>query len=179
MSVSGIPSAQSHQNRFQQIRTDFQQLGSDLNAGNLTKAQSDYATLSQDLSAPQAQSKNTINQDFSALGQALQSGSLTDAQNSFSTLEQDLQQAGQVHRHHHHHHGASQSFKSTGNPASEPITQAFQALDGSLQSGNINSAQQAYSTLQQYLQQFGLGANAVSNSSAAAQVAGSILNLTV
>jgi hypothetical protein len=176
MSVSGISSAQSYQNRFQQIRSDFQQLGSDLKAGNLTKAQSDYATLSQDVSGPQTQRKNAINQDFSALGQALQSGNLSDAQNSLVTLEQDLQQAGQVH--HHHHHGASQGANPGATQGSDPIAQAFQALTSSLQSGDLTAAQQAYSALQQDLQQFGLGANAVSSSSAAAQIAGSNLNLT-
>jgi hypothetical protein len=60
----------------------------------LSQAQSDYATLSQDISGSQTHSNNTINQDFSALGQALQSGSLSDAQNAFSTLQQDLQKFG-------------------------------------------------------------------------------------
>src|SRR6266852_1015511 len=37
------------QNKFQQIQRDFQQLGQDLKAGNLTKAQQDFATLSQNV----------------------------------------------------------------------------------------------------------------------------------
>ena len=35
MSVSGISNAERYQDRFQQIKTDFQQLGSDLKAGTL------------------------------------------------------------------------------------------------------------------------------------------------
>jgi hypothetical protein len=181
MSITAVSNAQNYQNKFQQINTDFQQLGSDLQAGKLSQAQSDYATLSKDIAGSQSQSNNTINQDFSALGQALQSGKLSDAQSSFSTLQQDLQQAGQVHHHHrhHHHNGGSQGANSAGVQASDPIAQAFDALRNALQSGDLNSAQQAYSTIQQDLQHFGLGANAVSSSSAAAPTPGSNLNLTV
>ncbi len=181
MSITGISNTQNYQNPFQQIKTDFQQLGTDLQAGNLSQAQSDYATLSQDISGSQTQSNNTITRDFSALGQVLQSGNLSDAQSSFATLLQDLQQSAQVHHHHphHRHHGGSQGVNSAGAQASTPITQAFDALRNALQSGDLNSAQQAYSTLQQDLQQFGLNASALSSSSAAAQTPGSNLNLTI
>jgi soluble cytochrome b562 len=179
MSITGIANTQNYQNTFQQIRTDFQQLGTDLQAGNLTQAQSDYATLSQDISGSQTQSNNAVNQDFSALGQALQAGNLTDAQNSFSTLLQDLQQSAQVHHHHHHHHGGAQGVNSASAQTTDPITQAFDALRNALQSGDLNGAQQAYSTLQQDLQQFGLNATALSSSSAAAQTAGNFLNLAI
>jgi soluble cytochrome b562 len=180
VSITGISNTQNYQNTFQQIRTDFQQLGADLQAGNLSQAQSDYATLSQDIAGSHAQSNNTINQDFSALGQALQSGNLSDAQNLFSTLLQDLQQSAQVHpHHHHHHHGGAQGANSAGAQASNPITQAFDTLRSALQSGDLNSAQQAYSTLLQDLQQFGLNASAVSSNSAAAQTPGSNFSLTI
>ncbi len=149
MSITAISNTQNYQNTFQQIKTDFQKLGTDLQAGDLSQAQSDYATLSQDMSGSQTHSNNTINQDFSALGQALQSGNLSDAQNAFSTLQQDLQQSGQVHHHHHHYHhnGGSQGV-NFGGQASNPITQAFDALGKALQSGDLTTAQQAYSTLQ-------------------------------
>ena len=44
-------SSQNNPSKFQQIKTEFQQLGQDLLSGNLTQAQSDFATLSQNLSA--------------------------------------------------------------------------------------------------------------------------------
>ncbi len=180
MSITAISNTQNYQNTFPQIKTDFQKVGTDLQTGNLSQAQSDYATLSQDISGSQRHSNNTINQDFSALGQALQSGNLSDAQNAFSTLQQNLQQSAQVHHHHHHHHhnGGSQGV-NFGGQASNPITQAFDTLGKALQSGDLTTAQQAYSTLQQDLQKFGLSANAVSSSSAAAQLPGSNLNLTI
>jgi soluble cytochrome b562 len=180
MSISGISNAQNYQNTFQQMRTDFQQLGTDLQAGNLSQAQNDYATVSQDISGFQTRTNNAVNQDFSVLGQALQSGNLSDAQNSFSTLVQDLQQAAQVrHHHHHHHHGGSQGANAIGAQGSNPITQAFDTLGNALQSGDLSSAQQAYSMLQQDLLQFGLNASAVSSSSAAAQIPGSNLSVVV
>ncbi len=179
MSITGISNTQNYQNTLQQIRTDFQQLGADLQAGNMSQAQSDYATLSQNIAGSQTQTNNTINQDFSALGQAVRSGNLSDAQNSFATLLQDQQQSAQVHHRHHHHHGGSQGTNSSNTQASDPITQAFQALNNALQSGDLNGAQLAYSTLQQDLQQFGLNANALWSGSAATQTLGSYLNLTI
>ena len=53
MSVSGISSSnlfdsnQSVQNNMQKFRQEFQQLGQDLQSGNLSAAQSDFATLPQ------------------------------------------------------------------------------------------------------------------------------------
>ncbi len=57
MSIAGIVGssifqntiAQQAQNKFQQIQSQFQKLGQDLQSGNLAQAQSDYSTLSQEL----------------------------------------------------------------------------------------------------------------------------------
>ena len=43
--------AQGVSQKFQQLKSEFQQLGQDLQSGNLTQAQADYATLSQDFQA--------------------------------------------------------------------------------------------------------------------------------
>ena len=107
MSIAGIASSslfqnsvvQQTQNRFQQIQSQFQKLGQDLQAGNLTQAQSDFATLSQELpnggqlssqaasssstsstSSTASSSSNPILQAFQSLGQDLQSGNLSAAQ---------------------------------------------------------------------------------------------------
>jgi hypothetical protein len=67
--------------QFQQIQSEFQQLGKDLQAGNLTQAQQDYATLSQNFSNAQtstatatANNSNPVAQAFTALSQDLQNG---------------------------------------------------------------------------------------------------------
>ena len=110
MSVSGISSSnlfdyvtQSVQNRRQQ----FQQLGQDLQSGNLSAAQEDFAAVQQlvpqSRSTPSAQSSNPIAQAFNQLAQDLQSGNLSAAQQDFSTIQKDVQnQAGQMHNHHYH-----------------------------------------------------------------------------
>lgn len=164
--VTQMNDAQYYQDQLQKIRNGVQQLGADLQAGNLSQAQSDYALLSQNVPGSQ---NDTLNQDFTALGQALQSGNLSDAQTAYATLLQDLQKT-----HHHHHHSANAQAASQ---QSNPIVEAFDALGKALQSGDLSTAQQAYSTIVQDLQQYGLNVGAISSSAAAAQLPG--VNLTV
>ena len=161
MSVSGISSSsalsqsvQSWQGRAQKIQSEFQQLGQDLQAGNLTKAQADFSVLSQTASSP-LQSNGALAQAFNSLGSALQSGNLAAAQQAYSSLQQDVQQAGQGHHHHHHHGGmSSQADNSSSGSA---LSQLFSSLGSALQAGNLSAAQTAYATLSQDLQQFSPG----------------------
>ena len=150
MSTSSISSSMFTQ--LQQFQQEFQQLGQDLQSGNLSGAQSDFATLQKDL--PQANSTSTststsesnspIAQAFNQLAQDLQSGNLSAAQNDYSTLQQDFQsQASQMHHFHHHHSGGSQQSQAS---------QLFDQLGQDLQSGNLSSAQSDFSSLQQLLQ---------------------------
>ncbi len=185
MSVTGISGsnfvqsyfAQAAQNKFQQIQSQFQQLGQDLQSGNLAQAQADFATLSQELPNAQQQSSaatstNSIAQEFQTLGQDLQAGNLSAAQQDFATIQQDVQQtSGQTQTHHHGHHHAASSAQQDSNP----ILQAFATLGQALQSGNLPSAQQAYATLQQDLQQYlpGYGSTSTAGGSLSAS-AGSV-----
>lgn len=116
-SVSGISSNLSQyqvngQNSFQQWQQDFNDLGSALQSGNLSQAQTAYSALVQNTpsnsQAHNSQQSGTsgIGADFNALGQALQSGNVTDAQTAYAKLQQDLQAA---HGRHHHHHGGQAS----------------------------------------------------------------------
>ncbi|MGC2170656.1 MAG: hypothetical protein WA555_11240 [Candidatus Sulfotelmatobacter sp.] len=163
MSVSGISSSslydfntQSAQSTLQQVQQAFQQLGQDLQSGNLSAAQSDFATLQQLLpqnsSTSSSQSDNPIAQAFSQLAKDLQSGNLSAAQQDFSTIQQDFQnQASQSQTQsaqgHHHHHG--------GSSGSSAIGQLLDQLGSALQSGDLSTAQQAYSALLQQFQQSG------------------------
>ena len=174
MSISGVSSSsslsqslQAWQAKAQKIETEFQQLGQDLQAGNLSQAQSDFSTLSQNFSGS-VQSNSTLSQAFSSLGTALQSGNLSAAQTAYSTLQQDVQQTGAGH--HHHHHGGSSS-QTTSSSTGSTLSQLFSTLGAALQGGNLSSAQTAYSTLQQDLQQFGVGV------STTAQLASSAVSL--
>jgi len=157
MSVSGISSnnfvdynTQSIQASMQQFRQEFQQLGQDLQSGNLSAAQTDFAALQQagpqSISTSSTQSNTPIAQAFNQLSQDLKSGNLSAAQQDYQTIQQDFQ--SHASRAHHHHHSGG------GNGGSE-ITQLLQQLGQDLQSGSLSAAQQAYSTLVQDFPQFG------------------------
>jgi outer membrane protein assembly factor BamD (BamD/ComL family) len=165
MSVSGISGSslynpQSVQNSMQQFRKEFQQLGQDLQSGNLSSAQSDFATLqsgsqtSSRTSNSSSQTNNPVAQDFNQLSRDLQSGNLSAAQQDYTKVQQDFQSQGtQAHGHHHHHGGGS----SSGSSESSQISQLFSQLGQALQAGNLSTAQQTYSSLQQDFQQMQSG----------------------
>lgn len=166
MSVSGVSNtdpfqtsvAQAVQTKFQQIQTQFQKVGEDLQSGNLTKAQADFVALSQQLPAnqqatgPTIASTNTLAKAFQQLGQDLQAGNLAASQTDFATIQQDAQQQSasqtQAHPHHHHPHTGTAT-----QPTSGTLQQDFTSLGNALQSGNLASAQHAYTTFQADLQQ--------------------------
>ena len=160
MSVAGISSSnlfnystQSVQNKMQQFQKEFQQLGQDLQSGNMSAAQSDFATLQQ--YAPQtnstssSQSNSPIAQEFSQLAKDIQSGNASAAQQDYSTIQQDMQSHAAEGHHHHHSSGGG-----GGEGGQSAVSQLMSQLGQALQSGNLSSAQQAYSTLQQEFQQF-------------------------
>jgi len=155
MSIAGIltssllnlstPSVTTPQQSFQK---EFQKLGQDLQAGNLSAAQADFATLQQDSpssSTASAQTGSPIAQAFSQLGKDLQSGKLSAAQQDSSKIQQDVQSQS-TQTHHQHHHGGGGS-STTSQPST--LAQEFAQLSQDLQSGNLSAAQQAYSTVQQ------------------------------
>jgi hypothetical protein len=157
MSVSGISSGnfldyntQTIQARMQQFRQEFQQLGQDLQSGNLSAAQADFASLQQvgpqANSTSSAQSNTPIAQAFNQLSQDLKSGNLSAAQQEYATIQQDFQNPAS-RAHHHHHHG--------GGNGESAVTQLVEQLGQDLQSGNVSAAQQAYNTLMQDFPQVG------------------------
>jgi hypothetical protein len=93
------PNSKSGHGNFQQIQSEFQQLGKDLQAGNLTQAQQDYATLWQNFSNAQtstaaatANNSNPVAQAFTALSQDLQNSNISAAQKDNANIQQDFQQ---------------------------------------------------------------------------------------
>ena len=174
MSVSGISSSnlsnystQDISGNLQQFKKEFQQLGEDLQSGNLSAAQQDFATLQQlgpqGLSNPSLQPNNPLSQAFQQLSQDLQSGNLSAAQQDYNTIQQDIHSQA-AHATHHHHHGGGD------NSEANEISQSFQELGQALQSGNLSSAQQIYSTLQQEIQQLGANSGSTTSSSGTAGV---------
>lgn len=93
----GISQLESVVSGAEQFLKDFQQLGTDLKAGNTNAAQQDFVTLSQDA---QSASSNTVNNaadsstinhieaGFQSLSQSLQAGNLSAAQTAYSQIVQ-------------------------------------------------------------------------------------------
>ena len=156
MSVTGVsisfftydnqPITQNHPpRRMQQFMEDFQQLGEDLQSGNLSAAQADFATLQQigrrSISDPTLQPSNPLSQAFAQLAQDLQSGDLSAAQKDYAQIQKVFQQLAERAENHHHH-----------GEAAIQIQQALHALGEALQAGDLASAQKAFAMLKHDLQ---------------------------
>ncbi len=93
MAVSGIQSCnmcdpQHMLRNFQAVKSKFDQLGQDLKSGNLSQAQADFATLSQNLPGGPQNTNDEGATDFNTLAQALQSGNLSQAQQAYASVQQ-------------------------------------------------------------------------------------------
>ncbi|MGB8010107.1 MAG: hypothetical protein WCF68_00720 [Terriglobales bacterium] len=176
MSISGIQSSTSNPYQLgaasNPLTQQLQQLGQALQSGNLSAAQSDFASLQAAFSQPASTSGSAttstssttaspVNQAFSQLASDLQSGNLSAAQKDFSTVQQDLKSQGTVSgSHFHHHHPVEGGGDSSSSQSS--LLQDLSQIGQSLTSSNLAGAQQAYGSLQQELQQFALGGGALS-----------------
>jgi outer membrane protein assembly factor BamD (BamD/ComL family) len=145
--------SRSTQHSTDKFKQTFQQLGQDLQAGNVQQAESDLAQLQPTFNPNQSSSSSTssttstssntsstsgsVSQTFNQLSQDLQSGNLSAARSDYSTLQQDLQSSG---RQSHHIHAHTHQM-DTG------LQQELSQLGQALQSGNLSAAQQAYATL--------------------------------
>jgi len=183
-SIFQLLSSQSAKSPFQKFKQEFQQLGQDLQSGNLSQAQADFASL-QPGSGQSATTSSTqtsaspIATAFQQLSQDLQSGNLSAAQKDYSTIQQDFQQqaasGASGHHHHHHHAGGSQDSSSSQNA----LDQLFSQLGQALQTGNLSTAQSAYASLQQDLSQLGGGTASSSASSSTSASSSNPLNISV
>jgi hypothetical protein len=137
MSIAGIASTAfaqlaNVQHNYQKVQSEFKQLGQDLQAGNLTQAQTDFVSLSQSLATNQ------------------QTGAVTSAGTSPTTPPTSVgpnavNQPGQANSAAASHHRIH-------------FRQALSQLGQALQAGNLSVAQQAFATMEQIWQQFGSSA---------------------
>lgn len=162
------------------FKQTFQQLGQDLQSGNLQQAEADLAKLQPTFNPNQPTSTSassnttaasnpttptgTVSQDFNQLAQDLQSGNLNAAQSDYSTLQQDMQSSHHGLRHMHAH------MHNAGAGIQQELTQLGQAL----QSGNLSAAQQAYSTLQTELPGFMSSSSSGTGSTATGSTSGAV-----
>jgi hypothetical protein len=133
------------------MRQEFEQLGHDLQSGNLKAAQSDFATLQQSgplskptaaaapgaPSSPASQDSNSVSQAFSQLAQDLRTGNMTAARQDYTTLQRDMQKARP---------GLLQHLQTLSNGVSTVEGLLGQAVPG-LPGGYISAALQAYGLL--------------------------------
>jgi hypothetical protein len=138
----------------QPVHQAIQQLGQDLQAGNLTAAQADFATLEQDSkfvsgavngststhSSTSSQNANPMAQAFNQLAQDLQAGNLTAAQQDFTGIQQDMQNAQSSVQVHHHQGSGS---------AADAVEQLLSTIGGVASGGQLSAALQAYGLLAQ------------------------------
>jgi hypothetical protein len=148
----GSPSAKQT-STLNQLRQQFQQLGQDLQSGNLAAAQSDFATLQQEASPLTASTSKSVHdpvtQAFNQLQTQVQSGDVAGPQPKpapGAPIQQQGLQTPSTH-HHGHHHPAPQG-------PGDPTASGFEGLDQlgqALQSNNLTAAQQAYNSVLQGL----------------------------
>ena len=177
MSVSGILSSSFLQNQLSGAtssnKKNMQQLGQDLQAGNLSAAQSDFAALeaaftqstsSSTTSTSAASSSDPVAQAFQQLASDLKAGDVTAAQKDFATAQQDLQSQGGSSSHNLHNHHRMKTGGADGSSTNQnSLLQDLSQVGQNLTSGNLTGAQQAYATLQQELQQATLGSGTQTN----------------
>jgi hypothetical protein len=155
--MSSISSVSSVTNPYQAtnqggpdaISQNFQALGSALQSGDISSAQSALSTFQQAL---QGASQTTASQpfgknaqattDYESLTSSLKSGNLTGAQKAFTSLQSDLKTtqstltaAKTVHKGHHHHHVAAAPASTTA-VATSAATSTNGATTSSVVSGN-------------------------------------------
>lgn len=147
-SISSINSATSssrtaaHQ-RFAQVAKNFHAIGTALQAGDVSSAQSALKSFqqavqtnsqssSQQTATNQPFGKNSqANGDYQTLTTALQSGNLSTAQQAFTSLQTDLKSAQSTQsaqKGHHHHHSSSET-PATSSPTT---TSSTVSSDGTL-----------------------------------------------
>jgi len=155
MTISSIGSATSISqtsaaNSFNQSFNDFKNIGSDIQSGNLTSAQSALTAFQGDLQSTNG--KNPLSQlfsnnsklgdDLTSLQTALKSNDAAGAQNAFKTLVKDMQGAMKTQTSHgHHHHHRVDSDGDTDGTTSAASTSATDSNTGSASTGNTLDVQ--------------------------------------
>jgi hypothetical protein len=91
-SLASTQNVQTYQNRLQKFKDDFEQIGQDLQSGNLAGAQAAFDNIPKPgQGQPSSQPGTAIEQAFGQLGQNLQSGNVASAQQDFTQIQKDVQ----------------------------------------------------------------------------------------
>ena len=115
MAIAPVSSSSTNPPPADSTRQAFAQLTNAIQSGNLSAAQSAYATLAQG----QPAQSGPLSQSLGQIGDALQSGDIGKAQAGLASLQQQMQTAkGSHHRGHHHHAGGAGQSQQVSAPAS-------------------------------------------------------------
>jgi hypothetical protein len=162
-SISSVASATNpyqttNQTSYGQSFKDFQAIGSALQSGNLSAAQSALAAFQQNLQSnpPSAASSSSssstaatsgpfgsntqANTDLQSLTSALQSGNTAQAQQAFTSLQTDLKGSQKTH-HHHHRSGATSGATASTTTAAATTSSAPASSNASsaIESNGLNA----------------------------------------
>jgi ribosomal protein S20 len=118
VSSSTNPYLSATQASSSNLRSDFNNLITAIQSGDLKSAQTDFSQIQSAMQSVQGTQSNGSQQsqfstDLAAVGSALQSGNISGAQDALKKLGQDMQSAGKAHHHHHHHHGGAAQSSTT------------------------------------------------------------------
>jgi len=158
MSVSGIFSSNFSNNQagvarapYQLTSSQFQQLGQDLQSGNVSAAQSEFAALQQAFTKPatvsSSSSSNPLVKTFQQLATDLKSGDLAAAKQDYSTIQRGLQNEAASGRFQYRHHiGVGRGF-DPNNPLQNVNQLGHDVSSTGFQSASV-AAQLAYAGMQ-------------------------------
>lgn len=142
--VNSFQGSRSAAPKFEQIKEQFQQLGQDLQAGNLAQAQTDYATLSKEFpGANQAGTPAAATTAATAAATAATTNAAAAAATTTTAPPTTLTTT------------PTTTTGTTTATGTTTVAQQFAQLGQDLQSGNLQGAQQDYTNLQQTAQQNG------------------------
>ncbi|KPC49545.1 hypothetical protein [Amantichitinum ursilacus] len=152
-SASSTASGSTSNSPQQQFQTDFAALGKALSSGDISSAQSAFATLQSDRPKgppPGDQNGGAIQQvasDLNAVQSALSSSDLSSAKTTFSTLLKDLQAAMGGSSASDAASGSTSSATAAASGSTDTISNDFTALQNALSGNDLSTAQSAFSTL--------------------------------
>jgi hypothetical protein len=150
--ISGFSvNSSANSSKQSQLREQFQQLGQDLQAGNLSAAQGDFASLQQEASPAGGSSSTPANdpvtQALNQLQTDLQTGDLVGAAPKpvgGAPIAVQIPHTPSLHGHTPHPVGLE-------DPTSPGSGTSLEQLGQALQSNNLSAAQQAYNSVLQGL----------------------------
>jgi len=150
------------------VPDDFKAIGTALDSGDLSGAQTAVAKVEQNLASappPPPQGSNPLEQDMDQLGSLIQSGDLTGAQTLFQQILAKLQGQGASSAGATASGSSATSSSSSASAASsssseDALTKAISSLSSALASGDSTGALSAWQTLVAQFQS-GLGGSAL------------------